>query len=236
MKRRKLKKKRILKLGLVFLILGSMLYLLNQTNFINKSIHSLPFLTKEQSTNSGPIIVLDPGHGGLDSGSYNDNAKEQYYEKYINFQIASKVKKLLEKEGFQVYFTRTKDYDVDRKKRIQIAEKKKATIFVSIHQNSFEEEDAHGIETWYDATANEASKALAKSIQENTVSTTQAADRGIRVATKLLELQSTTIPSCLIETGFLSNPKEFLKITSESYQTQIALGIQKGIVSFLNNN
>ena len=101
-------------------------------------------------------VVIDAGHGGSDPGKIGVN---DALEKDINLKIAKKVKKLLEKEGVTVVMTRKEDATLakesdqnqkiqDMKARVDVINKTKPAMVVSIHQNSYHEEGIHGAQVF----------------------------------------------------------------------------------------
>jgi len=124
---------------------------------------ALPIVLKK--SNKRDLIVIDAGHGGHDSGAVGGGRKE----KNLVLSIAKKTAKALRKRGFRVYLTRSKDYFLKLSKRTKIADKKGATVFVSIHANSVEKKRrgvAHGIETFFLQTTRDA-KSQRIAIREN---------------------------------------------------------------------
>lgn len=178
-------------------------------------------------------IVIDPGHGSEQSPGA---VCEGIYERDVNWQIALKVKAKLEDRGLKVYLTRGDDnVMVTPKERADFANEKKADLFVSIHQNSVDNnESARGIETWYSPYNHSQSRQLADTVQKAVIGKTAAKDRGIKDDTGLVVTNFTKMPSCLIETGFLTNPEERANLTEDAYQEKLAQGIAEGILSFLS--
>lgn len=173
-----------------------------------------------------PVIIIDPGHGGVDDGCVSEGIRE----KDINLQIARLVEKKLKEKGYHVKLSRETDIYISKEDRVKEANQKGALIYVSIHQNSCEDTGAMGIETWYDASDSARdSKKLAQLIHRETVKKTKAAEREIWGESELYVTGKTTMPSCLIETGFLSNEEERSHLISGEYQEQIAEGITEGI-------
>lgn len=126
--------------------------------------------TEEQPSKKGPLketasnsmrIVIDPGHGGKDTGAIGPNGVE---EKTVTLAIAKKLAKELEKEmGATVYLTRTRDVDLPLEKRNKFANDKKADLFISIHANANRNKNVSGIETYYlNNASDEAAKRLAQ--------------------------------------------------------------------------
>lgn len=87
-------------------------------------------------------VVVDPGHGGNDKGAVYGQAKESN----VVFDISLYLKKLLEKNKFEVSLTREKDEFVSLKKRVSVSQSKNADLFVSLHANATEDRRAKGIE------------------------------------------------------------------------------------------
>lgn len=176
------------------------------------------------------VIIIDPGHGGMDGGCVFDGV----LEKDINREIADKVADKLQERGYRVVLARKADELVDKADRIETANRQNARLYVSIHQNSYEDNSVSGIETWYDdndGTGN--GKRLAALIQQETVKASGAVDRGLASDPEMCVTSKGRMPSCLIETGFLSNAAERNKLGSEEYQDQIAEGIVNGIELYL---
>lgn len=177
------------------------------------------------------VIVIDPGHGGVDGGC----AFADVQEKDINREIAWAVRRKLINMGYKVELARKGDDYVDKLDRVEAANRQNALLYVSIHQNSCEVDSVAGIETWYDDnnTAGD-SKRLALLIQQETVRATGAVGRELVSDSELCVLNKSNMPSCLIETGFLSNKEERDKLSTEEYRDQVAEGIAKGIDLYLN--
>lgn len=185
----------------------------------------------EQSDETVPLIMLDPGHGGVDGGCVETNITE----KNVNLRIALLTKDKLEEKGFRVLLTREKDDYLTIEDRAKFANQMGADAFVSIHQNTFEDAEIYGLETWFDGTDKKReSGRLAQLVHEQTLLSTGAREREIHGDADFHVTSNTQMPSCLIETGFLSNPEERGNLTDISYQEKIAEGIAKGIDLFFH--
>lgn len=174
------------------------------------------------------LVALDAGHGGEDEGS----ARDGVLEKTVNLQIVEAVEAQLTALGYQVILVREGDETLSLQERVQLANDAGAHIYVSIHQNACEEQvsDVSGIEVWYNSgKADQGSKRLAQLIHSDLILYTQAADRELVEDESLYVIRETTMPACLVETGFLSNPTERTLLITPEYQTQIAEGIVSGI-------
>lgn len=185
---------------------------------------------KKNDNQPGSVIIIDPGHGGMDGGCVFDDV----VEKDINRMIAAQVVSRLRGMGYQAELAREGDAFVDKMERVENANRQNALLYVSIHQNSCEDKSVTGIETWYDGsdTARDSGR-LARLIQQETVRNTGAVCRELVSESDLCVTSKSTMPACLIETGFLSNKEEREKLTTKEYRDKIAGGIARGIELYL---
>lgn len=190
------------------------------------------------------VIVLDPGHGGIDGGCISIDGTP---EKGINLAVSNNLKDALTIFGFDPVCTRTEDISIhdkdiegigkqkrsDMKNRLAIFNKYKDAISVSIHQNQFTDEKYHGAQMFYSKKNPEGEK-LASVMQQQFVSMLQPDNQRETkpVGDELYLLDNTTCPSLMIECGFLSNKEEAQKLESESYQKQVAFTIFSGICEY----
>ncbi len=175
-----------------------------------------------------PLIVIDPGHGGEDEGS----SRGDVLEKEVNLELAKKLSDKLIELGYEVKLTReTDNAQFTLEERVNIAESVNADLYISIHQNACEEKESKvtGIETWYCADASGNSKRLAQLVHMGALNKTGAQDRELRESRELYVIRETSMPSCLIETSFLSNKKEREAICDPEYQEKLVSGIAQGI-------
>lgn len=171
-------------------------------------------------------VVLDPGHGGLDDGCARGGVRE----KDVNLAISLKVKDRLQKMGYQVVMTRDTDEALSLGERIQTAEEAEGDIYVSIHQNSSNLYRVNGLEIYYSAqNAKADSLRLAELIHKDVLLDTGAKARSIFEWEDIRVIREASMPSCLIETGFLTNAAERRKLADPSYQQSLADGIARGI-------
>ena len=178
------------------------------------------------------VIVIDPGHGGIDGGCVFDGV----LEKDINMQIANDVAKNLRNMGYRVKLVRAGDSYIEKADRVEQANLENALLYVSIHQNSCEISSVSGIETWYgENDLADESRRLAQFVQQETISATGAVCRELVSDDEMCVINKSNMPSCLIETGFLSNKAEREKLCTEEYREQVAEGIAKGIDMYLSS-
>ena len=204
-------------------------------------------LGNENITKESITILIDPGHGGIDSGAIS---KDGTMEKEINLKISNKLKDNLLKEKFKVVMTREKDeglYTNDgriRKKKVEDlnnrCELKKSTncnMFISIHLNMFPQPKYYGAQVWY--SKNENSKKLAYILQKNLVNdldkNNNRKEKAAKNCYKVLRCEDTR-PSVLIECGFLSNVQEKNKLITDEYQSRIADSIARSVKEYYSSN
>ena len=194
--------------------------------------------------NTKRAIFLDPGHGGSDSGAVENGVRE----KDLTLSVYNKVSSRLASLGYIVLTSRNTDKDVGLVSRANQANKSNADMFLSIHFNAGGRGTAYGIETYYykheqgyEPEINkdnhnsperiEKSRKLANKIQQNLLYKTGAYDRGVKRASFAV-LRETSIPSILVELGFIDNQEEVNKIKTNEYQEKLADGIVDGIVEY----
>ncbi len=195
----------------------------------------------ESASHNSITIILDPGHGGEDPGAIDNNVTE----KEINLLVAHKTALFLRLSGYSVIMTRTDDRllyndgEEDRKKyfdlynRVKIAAGESNAIFISIHMNKFPLESCSGLQTFYSANHPQSAN-LATMLQD----VSKLLDPNNKRLAKpdlntIFILKNLTIPSVLVECGFLSNPTEAKLLSTESYQDKLAFAIYCGIIKFL---
>ena len=177
------------------------------------------------------LIILDAGHGGLDSGKIGINDQE---EKDINLKIALKIKKLLEEQGISVMMTRSADERLsetqteDLKARTEIMNRSNAALAVSIHQNSFRDSSVSGAQVFYYPDSDEGRKA-ADAIQEELNDMQPDNRKEVKANDTYYILKNTEIPVVIVECGFLSNYTEAEKLADDSYQSVVAGAADRGI-------
>jgi len=181
------------------------------------------------------IVVIDPGHGGIDPGTESFGA----YEKNINLRISEKVISLLDKNpDIKAYSTRIDDIKIPLNQRVNFSNWL-GDLFVSVHINANKRyPDVNGVEVYYYNRKNTErelkSEKYAQMICDSIANATGAKNRGIK--NEYLEVISTNnVPAVLCELGFITNYQESLKLGDYDYQWKIAHGIYDAIVEIFNN-
>jgi N-acetylmuramoyl-L-alanine amidase len=171
-------------------------------------------------------IVIDPGHGGYDSGAVGPAGLT---EASVALAIGLKLSEALGAIDINTLMTRTTDVFVELGERCEIANNWAADYFVSVHLNS-DGPSAIGIETLYKTNNG---KALASPIQRWMIAATGDTDRGLKLRNDLYILNGTNMPAILTETGFISHPATEAKFQTEEYRQLLAEAIAAGIRDFL---
>ena len=181
---------------------------------------------------SGITIMLDPGHGGSDSGAIGPLGLK-YAEKAINLDTALNLKKELEALGAKVLMTRTTDATVSLTDRLAASRKALPDMFLSIHANSMADNvdisQIEGFSVHY-------KEALAKPLSEVLLNQAGEAGRtkkGVRY-NNFYVVRGTWAPSMLIETGFVPNPYEFELLTDPDEQAELVKSLAKGIAEYFD--
>lgn len=178
------------------------------------------------------IVVIDPGHGGPDPGAIGIGGIR---EVDIVIDIGLQVSRLLQRQGVVVYLTRTSNAeDVDLAPRVSLAERVRASAFVSIHANaiSMSRPDVNGLEAFY-APGSAQGRELAETIYNAVQRNANVRGRSLRSA-RFYVIRRTSMPAALIETGFVTGAVDAPMLASSAHRAQIANGITQGILEFLN--
>ncbi|MGB3202659.1 MAG: DUF3747 domain-containing protein [Nodosilinea sp.] len=173
------------------------------------------------------VVVIDPGHGGRDPGAVGIGGLQ---EKQINTAISNRVQQQLQAAGITVLMTRSSDVFVDLDARAQYANRAGANLFVSIHANaiSMSRPEVNGLETYYFSSG----ERLARSIHSAVLQNVSMRDRGVRTA-RFYVLRYTTMPSVLVETGFVTGSEDAARFRDPAAVNRIADGIARGILNYL---
>jgi N-acetylmuramoyl-L-alanine amidase len=176
------------------------------------------------------LIVIDPGHGGSDPGSYRGDA----IEKNLTLDMARRLREILVARGWQVIMTRDGDRDVfapndsahdELQARDDVANTRGARLFVSIHVNAFINSGPHGVTTYYYKPIDQA---LAQAVDRRIANEGVIVSDGT-VKDKLYVVHHANMPATLIETAFVSNPDDRALLQSPQWRQRMARAIADGI-------
>jgi len=205
--------------------------------------------TQPQTSKPFAVVVLDPGHGGQDSGAMCG----EVMEKDLTLDVARRIDRLLDSEGVATLMTRFGDSYVSLADRAAFGNRAKDSIFISIHFNEDNKPIASGVETYYAAhqinsastfaswlpffsqppsnSPKPESQSLAGFIQEALVARTRSVDRGTQPK-QFFVIANVSSPAVLIEGGFITNKDELSKLASEDYRDQLAAAVAEGILRY----
>ena len=218
-----IKIKRLIKLALLLLLF--LIIIISIFN-VNASNLTFPLL--------GKTIYLDAGHGGVDNGATVNNV----HEKDLNLQIVYKLKETLTSAGATVLLTRKDDNDISnpnalyRKKsdfdnRIKLINNSNADLYISIHQNIYQNKKYSGPQVFYVKD----NQKLAEIIQ-NTLNKYVNTKRKVKTINNTYMYKLLKKKGILIECGFISNDNERYKLKTEEYQLKLSKIITEGIITY----
>ncbi len=189
---------------------------------------------------SRPVVVIDPGHGGLDGGTTSCTG---VLESTLNLEIALRMERLLSLLGFESKLVRSTDASVstegntireqkrsDLKNRVALVNDLPRSILLSIHQNHYPDGKSAGAQVFY--AADDTSKALGKALQQN-LNQTLGGHRICSSATGIYLMERIRHPGILLECGFLSNPQEEAMLRDSAYQKKICCVVSATLAEFL---
>lgn len=182
---------------------------------------------------AGKTIVIDPGHGSIQSGGWLDPGAvgpTGLHERVVALDISTKLAKMLEGKGATVILTHTGSTHLTLAGRAQLATDNNADIFVSIHANANVNRNINGTMTFYHNNTAQAAKnqQLANFIQNSLVKEINRKDLGLATA-NFSVLRNATVPAVLVETAFISNYEEERLLADPHFRSKTAQGISNGI-------
>ncbi|MDQ7092370.1 N-acetylmuramoyl-L-alanine amidase [Desulfosporosinus sp. PR] len=189
---------------------------------------------------AGKTIMLDPGHGGPDTGAIGPN---HTYEKNNTLPIAQDLSTILQQAGAKVLLTRSDDSSPaanyseveDLQARVDEAAKSKPDLFISIHNDSFSNPAVQGTTTYYcqENPQEQKSQQLASSIQNAVIDTVKTNNRGAKEA-NFYVIRYTSMPAVLLEAAFISSPYEEARLQNDTFRKNVAAAIFHGIYNYYN--
>lgn len=218
---------------------------------LHKTVEPLLVGTTLDGLATNPVIVIDPGHGGEDSGARSVWGGR--CEKEFTLDWARRLGPLLARDGWQVLLTRANDANLSLSNRVAFADEHKAALFLSLHFNSAGPEARQaGLETYCLAPAgtpatvtrgfgddpslvfpnntfDAANLQMACRLHRALLGVNGHHDRGVRRARFLGVLRAQNRPAVLIEGGYLSNPHEARLIGSPEYRQRLAEAVAEGL-------
>ncbi|UTT44451.1 N-acetylmuramoyl-L-alanine amidase [Exiguobacterium aurantiacum] len=189
-------------------------------------------MTLKPSATSNAVIVLDAGHGGGDPGAVNGSL----YEKTVVLDVTKRVEAYLRsKYDYQVRLTRSTDVYLTLDQRVQTAKTLRGNLFVSLHTNAATTPYAKGVETFYSSSSAHSAKSrvLATDIQSHLMGKMSGmTNRGVKTANYYV-IRYNTMPSALVELGFISSPQDITHLRSDASRQRMAEGVAEGIAKYV---
>jgi len=207
-----------------------------------------PILSPRKTAVRAQTVCLDPGHGGKDGGK----AEGRNYEKKYTLLLAQETAELLKKQGFKVFLTRSNDEAVELSDRPQLASRRGADVFVSLHYNAAEA-NVHGVEVFCLAppgmnssdegggtavhpaesgnAQDDRNVLLAYQMQKSITRSLPLEDLGLK-RSHFEVLRLAHVPAILIEGGFLSNPQDAKDIYDAAFRKRMARAIVDGMLAY----
>ncbi len=220
---------------------------------VSKLIEPILRPSRIQPAQKIETVVLDPGHGGTDSGTANRWGNEKTY----TLEVALRAREQLLRAGFKVEMTRSDDTGISLENRIAFANKFPNSVFVSIHFNAGS--GGNGVETYRLAPSGAPSNAatsgehhamennnaagdegnaqdnlnisLAAAVHAAVLTLARPYDRGVRHA-RFKVLRHLRVPGLLLEAGFLNDPNEGQRIATPQYRQQLGDAIATGVQNY----
>lgn len=181
----------------------------------------------EQIEEDTPLVCIDPGHGGKQPGA----VYEGVYEKDLTLEISLKLRDYLEDAGVRTIMTRESDEHIDLEGRVSVANEADSDLFVSIHCNVVENSrSTNGLESYYykgSKVGKAFSDTVLKACSDAGITTRYSREQEFYVT------HYTAMPAILVETGYMTNHEELLKLQSEEYQDKLAKAICQGILNYI---
>jgi len=197
------------------------------------SVTPVPSDWKFGAATNPRLIVIDPGHGGSDTGAMRNGL----VEKDLTLDIAMRLRTLLIARGWLVKMTRDRDVDVaapnasdvaELQARVDVANASGARMFVSVHVNSSTSSSPNGTTTYYYKPEDQP---LAAAIHRRLLPVLGLKDDGVQKE-RFYVIRHTTMPAALVETAFMSNSDDAAHLRSPSFRQGVAQGIADGIKDF----
>lgn len=191
------------------------------------------------------ILVIDLGHGGRDAGTFSGDSK--IFEKDTVLAFGLKLKELFDRQNdIKVYFTRTSDIYLYRRTRIDLANGLDADFFLSVHNNNYTVKgtpinfnEVRGSEIHYNEkikNTNVSSKRFATLILDNVCNAIHTKKRGVVEGSGYYVLGHTTMPSALLEIGYLTNKKDLKIIQNNEKMSACAEAVYEAVVQAFEEN
>ena len=207
------------------------------------------------------LIVIDAGHQAkgnsekepigpgasemkakVTGGATGGSTGQKEYE--LNLAVSFYLRDELLARGYEVIMVReSHDVNLSNSERAQVANQAGADAFIRIHANGAENTSVHGTETLcqtagnpYNSSVYPLSRNLSERVLEGIVNQTASKNKGVKETDTMSGINWCTVPTTIVEMGFLSNPEEDTLMFTEDYRKKVAVGIANGIDAYFVDN
>ncbi len=207
------------------------------------TIMAFTFKTQQVETvsanNISPItVVIDAGHGRMDNGQYNGARAGEVYEDQITLAIAKKIEELNKNEAIKIVLTRSTEATTELAKRVDVAAKEGAGLFLSVHVGANEaNRDLSGMEVYVSSKntgQNLQSELFGSALVNELQSVYKTNPELIKRQTGVWVIDKNVCPAVLIECGYLTNAADLKFISNTDNQEIVARKILNAIERFAN--
>ena len=187
---------------------------------------------------SGKVIVVDPGHGGHDTGAKSNGV----FEKDLTLAVSKLLTEELTKAGATVIMTRKTDVFIPLQIRSDISNRNKADLYVSIHINSTASSGSQSGTISFHHKDNPTGQVLATYIQAEMAKVNGLPNKGVWSDGRIYQSGFSVLrntrqrAAVLLELGFINHPKDRARMTTDDFKTKVAAAIARGIQNYLGAN
>ena len=188
----------------------------------------------DERSSNGFTVVIDAGHGGVETGARYGGVNE----KYLNLEISKKLNELLQAEGITTYMTRKGDSTLGLYSRSDLANSVDADLLVSVHNNAGNSRTTGTMTLYYpgsgNSTGNLSARDFASIVQGELTKKLGSRNLGVIARPNLAVLRTADMPAVIAEIGYMSNNVELNKLKTDAYQQKAAEALKNAVMSAIN--
>lgn len=183
------------------------------------------------------LVIIDPGHGGQDVGSIGEYDGDDVYEKDIDLDISLHVERMLNEAGIETYMIRDDDSTVDILERPEIANEKKGTLYLSIHNNASTNPDVKGTQIYYSDQESSFENMTNKEVADvyyKKLTALGLKKAGLVDNPRYIVIYRSDMPSFIIEGAFMTNEDDIELLVDKDFRKEMAVAISEATIEILN--